>query len=321
MYIKTQRGFLKAVENFSIAIRWFLSIIFVIGIFGCGGKQLQTLAKPGISAAQHGFEIRMHRPSIVGERCRFLASGKKYENFKMRANEDVQEERKEIVVEFEGVGRVVSMDEKGRVIQSEFTIERFETLDNGSLKPLLSKGDILMVVRARGNQTSKDAQITVNGHEISTAIREAIEVIFPTHISTEATDDDVFGTTQKQIPGAQWPIHADIAERDFANNLGIESKLSGSTKFIQKTTFQGTDCLELSSKIDGTVTRIPDKPFGAIFHGGTITATSRGIFPTDLSMPILSSNEDINIHAIMSLGSKELEANIVVKKQITYTPI
>ena len=305
----------------------FFLVVFAAGVLGCNGTQHQSPVKPEITSAIPGFEIRLHRPQTVGQRFHLSASGKKQRDLKMFENKEVfREKREEIAVMFEGEGLIVSADGQGRATESEFIIERFEIVRDNAPKYFFSKGDILRIIPARGTQNPKNFVITVNEMEISNKlaisapVREEIAIIFQTYVST-VTDDDVFGTTQRQVPGAQWPIDSDIAERSFADNLGIDSKLSGTTKLIQRTTFQDTDCLELYLKIDGTVSRVPGQPPGAILSNGTISAIHRGVMPTDLAKPELSFSEEMKMHAFMSLQSEQIEATEVIQKQVTYKPL
>jgi hypothetical protein len=257
---------------------------------------------------------------VVGRRGRLVAQGETQKRTQVRSNGQIEkDERDNTRVLFEAVERVVSVDGDGRALQSEYTIARLEREDDGGKNALLSAGQVLTVVR-----DAQEGQLTVDGQAVAAPVRSALDVVLSL-TTGGANDDEIFGTTQRRAPGAEWPIRGDLAARDLAKRLGVQATISGSTHLVQRTTFQDTDCLKLTADMSGTFGAFPKLPPGMLLRTGTFNAGFEAMQPIDTSIPNLSNTTRMRIHVVADLpmGSqtKQIDMAIAVQRRESFTPL
>ncbi len=264
------------------------------GAFVYAGRGAAQMPAAGAAA----FEIRLHRAVTVGMRGRITADGDKHQTMRVLSNGQVARNTQEDTrVHLRAIERVLAVAPNGKAARSELTIERFETEDAQGMHPMLRPGQVVTVVRApRGS----DAQVTVGGRPVDAPVRAALDVVESFGLRG-ATDDEIFGTTQRQAVGATWPLHADVAQRDLASEAGMSATISGQSHVNAHTAFQGVDCLDVGAVMNATLTSMPNLPPGSVVRTGNMRATFRGMLPLNMSMQSLSNTTEISMEVVVDL--------------------
>lgn len=266
------------------------------------------------------FEIRLHRPPTVGQRRRVTSEGFNHQTTRTaltgQAPRDNGEDRR---VHFRAVERVVAVTPEGRVRQSEYTIERFESQDAHGAQVLARRGQVLSVTRGVRRE---DGVFTLDGLPLMPTTRTALGMVVS--LSNGSPDDDrVFGTTTRQAVGASWPMNAELAQRDFQEHVGARVAFTGNTRLARRAVVRRTPCLELVATIDGTISEMPGLPPGATVRSGTLRMTMAGMLPVVTSAPALSSSEDMTMQIVVELPSRAGQVTIDSHetKTETYEPL
>ena len=222
-----------------------------LAVIDCSGSTANT-ASAGTtgSAAGASFEVRMHRPATVGRRGRVVSAAVKHQHMQVRASgQVVRDTREDLSVHFRANERVVSIDSHGKPLGSEYTIEQLESDGANAVEVLIPPGQIVTVTRA---PRASQAQLLIDGQPVSSPVRAALDAVLALAVGA-ATDDQIFGTPERQAAGARWPLHGDIAARDLAAASDIQATIAGETRVVQRTMFQATDCLEMHGEMNATV--------------------------------------------------------------------
>ncbi|MDO9018115.1 MAG: hypothetical protein Q8S73_02990 [Deltaproteobacteria bacterium] len=275
-------------------------------------------------AAEGTYAVRLHRAVRVGQRARITVEGEKHQTTHIDANGRPPTDREEhLQVHFRAVERVLAVSPEGKALQSEYTIERLESEDASGSRVLLRPGQVVTVARA---QRGAEARVTVGGRPVDRPVREALGVVVSMSIGG-ASDDEVFGTTQRQAVGAVWPINAEVAQRDLLRTANVTATLSGQTRINGAATVQRTPCLDVSAEMNGTITAMANLPPRSSVRSGTMRVTLRGMFPVAPTTPALSSSMemtmDVHVDLPPSAASAHNEIRITVRegKTGTVTPI
>lgn len=264
------------------------------GAFAYGLRSAAQTPAAGTAA----FEIRLHRRASVGMRGRVTSEGEKHQTMRVMAGGQVQRNTQEDArVHFRAVERVLAVAPNGKSSRVEFTVERLESDDARGVHALVPAGTVLTLVRAPHDT---DAQVTVGGRPVEPPVRAAMEVVESLGLRGP-TDDDIFGTAQRQPVGASWSLHAGVAQQDLAAAAGIAAVMSGQARLNARTAYQQVDCLEVSAVMNGTMTAMPDLPPGSVIRTGTMRASHHGMFPLAANMQSLSSTTEISMEVVVDL--------------------
>lgn len=290
------------------------------GPLSCAARQA-TMTTP---AAADTFEVRLHRPATVGRRGRVTVDGEKHQSTRIHANgRDLPDRREDLQVHFRAVERVVSLGPTGDWLEAQFTVERLETEDAQGPHALLRPGQTVTVVRGAH---SREARVTVDGQSVEAPVREALGVVLLMGTGS-VTDDEIFGTSQRQAPGASWPVNSEVAQRDLARSADVTATITGQTRLHGRASVQGTDCLDLSAEMNGRVTALGNLPPSSVVRVGTFHATMRGMFPLDATARSLSGTNGMTMNLVVDLppnaasDHNEIQVTVRESKAETFAPL
>ena len=204
-----------------------------------------------------------------------------------------QTRQEDTTVRLQAIERVVTVDPRGKPLETEYTIERFESVDATGTHDVLHPGQVLDVVRgARGTEP----QLTVGGAAADPAVRRALSVVATLTVD-DTTDDDIFGSAQRQAIGATWPADGDVAQRELART-GQNATLTGQTTLVRRAASHGIDCLEFSSQLNGTINGAPNLPAGIVFRSGSMRSTMRAVLPVTVTLPEVTNSIDMTMESV-----------------------
>jgi hypothetical protein len=276
----------------------------------------------GTQTAGDSYEIRLQRPSRVGQRGRVVVTGEKHQTMTMRLNgQTARQDQQDLRVRFEAVETVREVDSSGNATRSEYTVETFSAGTGAELVPVVADGVTITVVRANARN---QAQVLVNGQPAEENVRNALEAVVSVTVNP-LNDDEVFGTTRRQRPGASWPLQSAVAARSFNQSTGMTGRFTGQTRLVQRTQVQNRECLEITAEMNGTISQLPNMPPGAVVRNAQVNATMRGMFPTDVSVPRLVSNTAMTMNVRVGFQQEgqpaELELAGREVREGTYSPL
>ena len=272
------------------------------------------------------FAVRLDRPAHAGDKVRLAASGERHNDLTVLSHGTIVQRRHEdLLARLDAAASVVSVDEAGRAVVSEYAIARFEAGPEGALKPLLTAGQKLTVRRARDKKLT---EITVAGVPVDEPIRSALDLVVSLVSPTGADDDEALGTKEPQPLGATWPIRGDVASRSLSRD-GLAVTLAGHTTLVRRTQFQSVDCLEFAGEMTGVVNVFPNLPPGAIVRTSRLEAKFHGMKPVRAALPTLLSGESMKLDAVIDVrppggdDAQTIEVRVVYReaKEETVTPL
>ncbi|GEM_PF-7056926 len=207
---------------------------------------------------------------------------------------------------------IETVDITGQVTGISAQIESFDQIAGDKRKALLKKGDDLRI-----DYTERGPSCTLKDGELSEEVREALAKFYPPRRDNEASEDDVFGTKDKQKIGASWPVHPDPFVKDAeVNSIKVDPKdVQGTTTLKEKTNVRGMPCLKLVGAIT-TKDFASAVPEGMTLHSSELVMHTEGNYPIDTSKPVLDWSVDLTIKLAMS-GKQGKDAKKEVDFDVT----
>jgi hypothetical protein len=124
-------------------------------------------------------------------------------------------------------------------------------------------------------------------------------------LSSESSDDDVFGTTAPQAIGATWPVNAALTARELHRmHLDVPAAaVHGQSQLVGLVDVAGQACLDIAGELSISDPRIIDVP-GAWTDAAELRSTYRARLPVDATSPAIDSmlRVDLDVTARVALG-------------------
>lgn len=290
------------------------------GPLSCAGHS----ATPTTPTVGETFEMRLHRSAPVGHRGRLTVEAEKHMTTRIRVNGQAQPDaRQDLQLNFRAVEEVVSVTPSGERLESRFSVERFETLDAQGPHELAHSGQVVTIVRGT---RWPDARVTIDGHPVEEPVSDALRMAV-SMATGDPTDDEIFGTAQRQSIGASWPVDGELALRDLRSAVGVPSTLTGRTRLDARTMVEGADCLDLSAEMEGNFGGTAAPRPGSPVIRGTIHATRRWLFPVEERLHGLARASTMTMELVTvvqpntSRDHEEVHLSLIQRKTETFTPL
>jgi hypothetical protein len=237
------------------------------------------LVLPLLPVRAQEYEIRMHRPSKVGDKFQTTVAAKEIQETTIAANNNPVESKKEDrSVAFSGVVEVLAVDAKGMPVKISATVEKLMKNEAGASSEVVPKGDVIVASLDGRKQVYQ-----INGTPAGADVAKALDLTFS--LSTSGvTDDEVFGTNEKKKAGESWGINAELAKKDFAESFGLNvEKMAGKVTFIGVANRADGDVLKLGVVM--TIKAMPPMPPNFVVDQSSAEARMEGEFPVDATRP------------------------------------
>lgn len=243
-----------------------------------------------VSVTAQDYVIKMQQPLKIGQRYKFtVVASQSSENSLTAEQQSLKNQKEELSVEMESEVTVLAVDAKGRSTKESHTIVKL--LQGAGKQPMLVAGTKVIASRP-----SRKTMFEIAGEPAADAVAKALDLAI-TITSGGATDDEIFGTTERKKVGDQWPMNEALAVRDanekMANAILSITSVKGSTT-LQKITKDGdSDVLHLGANMTATLAPAPKSPFTNM--NSTLTATFTGAFPVDVTKCVREEGETMNM--------------------------
>jgi hypothetical protein len=236
-----------------------------------------TLLTTSLVSAQD-YEIKLHYPYKANQRFRYSVVAQESSQSTMSAQQKVvQNQKEELRVEMDSVMTVMEVDDKGRATKESHVIVNFVRQKGAAKEAVLAAGSRVTAWRKDGKPVFEVGDKPA-GEEVSKVLTLAISVS-----EGGATDDEIFGTTERKKVGDSWSINEELAKKDFATKPVAQAleiqKVSGKTTLQNVTKEDDHDVLHLASTMTATLSPAA----GGKFSSGTMTLqiTAGGKFPAN----------------------------------------
>jgi hypothetical protein len=250
---------------------------------------------PCASLLAQDYEIRLHRPQVVGQKYRLSATGRSARTQVVKSGDKIlRNDSAKFAVEFEGAVTVLAVDDRGKPSKLSLEIEKLSRTDDAGSKELVSKGSVVTVSMKDGAEVSE-----TDGHLLSQPTQEAITVILPLYPPNGPTADELFGTNERKKPGDHWDANTEMA-KDILR-LGATARkedLSGTVTFEKVVKVGKTECLQISGSMDCS-RYVPDVPRGMKAEKGILKIGFSEKLPVAASMPALELTQSSNVSYTM----------------------
>ena len=270
--------------------------VVLFAVLGCAPARVSA---PAVAPA--AYEIRVRRPSRVGERTAVVVdstideSNKTYTDQVLLKNEHTRAH-----LHLDAVAETREIDALGLPVRTDFTIRSF-TKDGSALA---APGKHVVVVSA---PAKKDARVEVDGSPAGDELREAVDDVVP--IARAGDPDTIFGAHAAKRVGDAWSFDKGAMVHELARTgvLTKPSAVDGRVSLASVARVGGVDCVDL--RIDLAVSEFaPAKPLpdGSEITRGRLTLRIDEELPVDARSPRRA--DETVVHA-------EFEAFVPVKDQ------
>lgn len=263
------------------------------------------------------YEIRLTRALKAGDEMKVSVTTKMSQSMAQSVDGGTPQERKhEIVVQFEGVEKVLQVDADGRETKETLTVEKLTQAADGQTGEVVPKGTVVTC-----SITGKKPSFQIDGKDVEPPVAQALATVAQLS-GGDPTDDAIFGTKERKKKGDSWDINSDLAKQllgNMAGGIGL-SDLAGKTSVDDVT----GDALKMSAQITGKVK--PPLPEGVTLDdAASFTASFHGTFPIDpAKFPPEESQEmkvSFTVHAETAGSKVAVTTNIMQTQTRIVTPV
>ena len=197
------------------------------------GQPTKPADKPQTEPGQK-FDIKLTRPSKVGDKFHLEAVGATRKRVVAVVNGEEQKPQDEILgVSVDGTVKVLEVAKNGIETKLSLTIETCIASVGKQQLPLLPAGTIII---ATWDKEKKGTKFALEGQAMPDDVGDLLELAVSTSDPEALTDDDIFGSKEKREVGDSWPIDAAAAAKEFGR-IGLKVKeedLFGQTTLVEK---------------------------------------------------------------------------------------
>ncbi len=231
------------------------------------------------------YEIRLARPSRVGQKLEVAAIGSQTQHVIIsRDGQTLKEDTSSINTVFEGIATVLAIDRIKLPTKIRITVSEFRILRDGDTdyREALAEGAQIIVQLRNGKK-----EYLIDGQSAPKNLEDALKLLFSVH-SSENTDDDTFGTTERKKIGDTWPANTAKAAASLSSGMGVAdsidaANITGSATLEKIVDVDGIKCLRISGKADLHRFK-PPLPIELALEKSTISAKFSGDYPVDISL-------------------------------------
>ena len=281
-----------------------------------------------VTAAPTGktYAVKMKRAGHVGDGSHVSIDDDHVEHTVTRVAGTSKDNRKTSRGHLEGTTRLLALQSDGTSpLRDEMTIADFWGVKGDGPKTTLAPVGARLVVE-RG-ATKHDAHVTIDGHAATKDVMDALDHLTSLTLHKGPSDDDVFGTKVPQPIGGEWPVDAELAEKDLRTRdiVVAPGSLTGSTKLVAVRAVRGVDCLEIDNHMSITAMQsMGELPPGSSIKNARIDVHVHLLLPVDEAKTAVDSQMDLTIAGVFTVptpkGPVEVELDSTDHKHAVELP-
>lgn len=267
------------------------------------------------------FSIVMARAVKVGDRYGISGTGQSQQVVAMTMNgQQMPEKRDGMEASLTADAQVLEITPKGREKRTSLTLTKSTRTLQGMTADLLPVGTVVLAERV-GPKT----QFTVDGKPVAPDVAKALDLFITMGSDESASDDTIFGTSERKQVGDSWPVNTKAAVADFAEKGKMklnEESFSGKTTLVEVVKTAVGDGLRLAATIEFSDVTM-DLPPGMTIDKSRFSAQMTGIFPLDTTKRALTKSMGMEGQVIMGGKAQDrvLHMTMTFKQvaDLTYT--
>jgi len=232
----------------------------------------------GAQAEAERYPVRLSRPMKVGNRYRIDSQGKLRERQRVTVNrQPAGNEEKTFEVRLVAVATVLAVDAKSLPTRISYAVDSCRKSVSGDTQEVMAPGSKVVA-------ESKDGKTVflVNGERASPEAAEALNLVLSAREPGSASDDEIFGTSERVSVGDKWNIHSEPAVRDLSKK-GLTlapADLTGSVRLEGVRTVGEVKALEISAQMRADKMGISTPP-GVRLENASLESEFSGLVPAD----------------------------------------
>ncbi len=277
------------------------------------------------ATAQSPHTIRLTRPVAVGHSFHLRATGSTDITTTMVTGERTAKPATvKLAATFDGVGRVIKVDDVGRPIGIAYTINECKMKQHGYTSTVIRPGETLIARQGR-TQT----KFFVKKKRFTELEQQALETVVGMDVYL-LTKDDMFGSVQPRNVGEQWLINSEAVAMEFQRYTPqtVEpGDIIGSTTLVELMDFQGQRCQVLRTEFtsSGALPGFEEMPRGTRLKSADIKATTYDLLPVDMQLPRSADKIRVEMDIVFAgmMGGKSVEGRTkgVIESEHTFSAI
>jgi hypothetical protein len=285
---------------------------------------LAACASPAARAEDAGakqYDVKIARKIEVGTKYALTADGALIRQVSLSAGGETKQQPDDgFGIHLEGTVEVLALDSIGEEAKVACTVEKCTRITPKGETELVPKGQVILA-EGKGKDTVFSLK---DGGELPKEATEALDLAISLDTGDEYTDDEMFGTKDKQKVGGSWPVEREKVARD-AGRVGVIIKpedVEGSFRLdgLEKT--GGVECLKVSGSLKmKKLSRKDDEddglPEGFTVESGSMEAKYGGLFPLDPSVGSLSESASMTfVTKVKGKGGADNKQELTVESKV-----
>jgi len=264
-----------------------------------------------VTAFAQDYQIQIHRPMKVGDRYHIQETLSQSQSLLVTANgTPIKNDAVDFSADYQSVEQVLAVDNIGRETKTSCTIGKLTKTQAGATTDLLPAGTVVVSFRTPDNKQVHQ----VDGKDVDPVVGKILDTLIGI-TKGGPSDDEVFGTNQRQKVGGTWDLNAENAIKSLGDSMdGQMQDLSGKVTLLGVTKENGGDVLNISAKATGKM--VPQLPPAFTVDSSSFDLTFGGNYPVniDLGRPkdTVSMVYSLSGHATSPSGD-----NVVLQAKMT----
>lgn len=297
-------------QSFTVAVALVLAL--------SGALQAQEPDKPA-NPDEKAYEIRLARPSKVGDTVRIEATGATKKTTVLTIDGKEQKPLEELYgISVDGTIKVLEATAKGIETKLSLTIDSCVAKVGEQSLPLLPRGTVII---AAWDKENRDTRFTLDDKELPQDVAELLDLIVTTSDPESVSDDEIFGSKEKRKAGDSWAIDAVAAAREL-ERLGLKVKpehLFGETSLEKVVDVNGVPNIVVVTDFTARSLTSDGKRGKTLkIESGNLKIKTKVTLPVDPSLPPSRASMEMTLSREMAGANeagKDIRASEMIERQ------
>ena len=267
------------------------------------------------------YEVKIARKIEVGTKYALTADGALLRQVSLSAGGETKQQPDDgFGIHLEGTVEVLALDSIGEEAKVACTVEKCTRITSKGETDIVPKGQVI-IAEGKGKDTVFSLK---DGGELPKEATEALDLAISLDSGDEYTDDEMFGTKERQKVGGSWPVEREKVAKD-AKRVGVVVKpedVEGSFKLDGLEKVGEVECLKISGGLKmKKLSRKDDEddglPEGFSVESGSMDAKYGGLFPVDPALGSLSESASMTfVTKVRGKGGADNRQEVTVESKV-----
>jgi hypothetical protein len=248
-------------------------------------------ANPATTKAGEAFTVRLSRTVKVGQKRLVVGSVESDDKSSGGAGGTQLRDQQKAVISYVVATEVLEVSPRGNARRVTVTVRRLNKTSDGLTVELAKPGEAYTAA-LQGRQRVVD----LNGTPVAPDLQEALATAAGLRNDDDPTDDDLFGTSDRQRVGSAWPVNAALFAHTGAQQVTFDPReVSGTVTLAAVQQVHGVPCLVVQWKLtahQGSFKSgsVPGGLFGTM---STMSVSGSTTVPADPGLPPVARDSTI----------------------------